>query len=121
VNPTKLLTFDPIEALSRLDGDVELLESLFDVFRTECPRMLAALHDAVDSGYAAALVRAAHDFKGAVGNFSDSTTFEWALALEMMGHEGVLAGANDTLERLEAGVQNLEESLGAFLRQQRVS
>jgi histidine phosphotransfer protein HptB len=107
--------YDPAAALDRLEGDRDLLAAMFEVFRTERPKMIAGIHRAIDAGDANAVMRSAHLFKGAVGNFADVATFEHAFALEVMGDEGVLADAAHTLATLEAAVGHLEHSLSAFL------
>ena len=62
--------------VSRLSGDEELARQMVTLFIAECPRMLAAIHDALAAGSPDAVRRAAHAFKGSVGNFTDDSTIE---------------------------------------------
>lgn len=115
LDPGVLPAFDPRVTLDRLEGDAELLTAIFDVYRAERPRMIGAMRSAVDAGDAGAVKRSAHDFKGAVGNFADTTTFDFDQQLELMGCDGVLTGAAHTLTLLESAAERFEQSLSDFL------
>ena len=112
---TSLKPFDPASALAHLDGDAELLSVIVDSFREDCPRMLAAMQQAVDSDDAGTLKLAAHEFKGAVSNFSEPRTVELARALELLGDRGTLGGAAAILAQLRIAVEELQACLTAFL------
>ena len=114
-NSPVLAPFDPERALALLDHDGELLTVIFESFQEDCPRMLAVMQHAVDNRDAGALKRAAHDFKGAVSNFSERNTIDLAFALELMGDRGALADASATLSHLRIAVQRLGSVLGDYL------
>ena len=98
-----------------MQGNAELLIANYAAFRAERPRMIEAMRSAVASGDARAVNRSAHHFKGAVGNFACTATFNSALALEVMGHRGVLTGASAELVLLESSADCFERALWAFL------
>jgi signal transduction histidine kinase/DNA-binding response OmpR family regulator len=69
-------------ALRRTGGDHRLLAELAAVFVGDCPRRLGELREAVESGEAARIQRAAHALKGAVATFDAGRAAELACALE---------------------------------------
>ena len=97
------------EALvARFGGDPNLLRRLADVFRNDCPRMLAEVRKALQAGNAEAVARAAHAFKGAAANFGVADIVEIARRAEAAGREGNLIKA-------KAAGTELEKALPAFL------
>src|ERR1035438_4131063 len=74
--PNEML--DAAALLNRMDGDVELLQEIVDVFRGDCPRMLSAIREAVEAVSPKALMRAAHGLKGSLSYFGTTSAFEAA-------------------------------------------
>jgi HPt (histidine-containing phosphotransfer) domain-containing protein len=66
------------------------LAELIDIFRTECPRLLANLRRSVEIGDARGVQEAAHAIKGTVGNFGAHAASEAARVLEVMGKDEAL-------------------------------
>lgn len=102
---------DKDEILARVDGDVELLGELVEIFLEDCPRLMKEIEEAVTSNNTEALERSAHAFKGSVGNFTTKTPFEAAFTLETMGRNGDLDGANDALAKLKTELERLKPEL----------
>ena len=106
--------FDQAEALSGVEGDMELLLEIAGIFLESYARDLAEIRQAVDAAAAEALARAAHTLKGAIGNFGLKSAYRAAAKLERLGREGKLAeGVNaytelvTEVERLKAALVNL--------------
>ncbi|MCK4602141.1 MAG: response regulator, partial [Phycisphaerae bacterium] len=99
--------FDLAEALRRASGDAELLIELMGMFTDTAPEMLAAIREAIDSGDAEAVARAAHTLKGSVGNFAAKEAFDLALAIETAGRFGDLADVGSMFEKLAAELSRL--------------
>jgi two-component system sensor histidine kinase/response regulator len=93
--------------VQRLGGNAQLIRHLVEVFRADCPRMLAEIHAAAAQRNAAALERAAHALKGAAGNFAAKRAVEAARRLELMGHSGDLADAPAACAALEQELDRL--------------
>lgn len=110
--------FDVIEVLDRVDGDMEMLTKLVDLFRSERAELLAAMRRSIGSSDAPALERAAHALDGKLEKFGAVDTRQLAGALERMGHDGTLAAAPTALTVLEAHVSRLEHALLSFIRRQ---
>ena len=108
--------FDESEALARVGGDRELLRELVSSFLEECPRWLEEVRAAVAQRDPARLRRAAHTIKGAVGTLGAAVAFDSAQALETMGRDGTLAGAEEACSVLEEAVRRLGTALPAWVR-----
>ncbi len=103
--------FDRESTLRRLQGDIELLHEVIELFLVTSPRRLDELRASVRSGDAALIARGAHAMKSAVGNFSAKAAGEAALRLEMIGREEKLSEASDALAELEQEVARLQAVL----------
>jgi HPt (histidine-containing phosphotransfer) domain-containing protein len=104
-------------ALGRVGNDVELMQELARVFLEECPGWMAELRRALAGGDAAGVRRLAHTVKGSLGQFGARTAFDAAQRLEMMGRDGILAGAEEACVVLEAELGRLRTVLTGFIRE----
>jgi HPt (histidine-containing phosphotransfer) domain-containing protein len=100
----------------RLGDDEELLRELAELFLGDCPKLLQRVAEAVRSGDAEAVRKAAHTLKGSVSNFGAADASRLARQLEEMGRAGDLALSEKTAAELEAAVQQLRQSLEKWLR-----
>ncbi|HWF39005.1 MAG TPA: response regulator [Candidatus Acidoferrales bacterium] len=100
-------TWDVQAALSRMEGDRELLEEIVHLFAQECPRTLEEIAGALQANDAALLERLAHTLKGSSANISATALCHTALALEMQARSGDLSKARDAVESLEEELQRL--------------
>ena len=67
---TLLPVFDYEDFLHRIDGDVDLLKEVIEIFLEDTPALLEELYTAIKQGDAKAVERAAHTLKGATANIS---------------------------------------------------
>jgi PAS domain S-box-containing protein len=100
--------------LERFNGDRELLQELVQLFRAECPRLMAEVGDAVRRRDPAKLKRAAHTLKGAVGNFGAADAVAAAWSLESQAAHGDLGRAEESWTALERAMARLEPALAAL-------
>lgn len=70
--------------------------------------LLAAIREATASGDGKALERAAHNLKGALGNFSVEAAVQAAGELWMMGRQRDLKSAGEALAGLEEELERLK-------------
>jgi PAS domain S-box-containing protein len=98
-------------ALSRVDGDRELLVEMAELFLDESPRLLTTLRDAVAHGNAQTAAYAAHTLKGSVANFAATPAFTAAQKIERMARQGDLSQAQAAFADLEAQLKRLEPVL----------
>jgi len=101
-------------ALSRVDGDGDLMASLLDIFFTETGPMMEAIRTSVKCGDPGKIEKAAHRLKGSVSIFCADTVAQTALELERIGRGGDLTKANETLAHLEQQMADLQPALKQF-------
>jgi CheY-like chemotaxis protein/HPt (histidine-containing phosphotransfer) domain-containing protein len=94
--------FDLSAALSRVEGDRELLTELFAIIAEEGPGQLRAVRDAVSRSDPAALAFAAHTLKGGLGALGAGKAAALAGRLERLGREGEFSGAPGLLTALDS-------------------
>jgi len=105
------LPMDLASAMERVDGSVELLKEMVALFLEEIPGLLATLHEAIKSGNARSVERAAHKLKGSVSNFSAQPSFEIALKLETAARDGNLSAAGPAFVELELEITRLKSAM----------
>lgn len=110
----QLASLDHAIALERVGGDQNLLREIAVLFLIECPRIMAEIRAALETGNAMALERAAHSLKGSVGNFGARQAFDAALRLETIGRSRDLSLAAAAFDQLAAAMDSLHPSLVAL-------
>ena len=103
--------FDVKAALSRLEGDLELLQAVAQQCLTDAPGLLDAIRHAVEQGDAQGLTTAAHKLKGTVSEFAVTAAAEAAQRLEAMGRLGTLENAPHALKVLDEAMSRLTPAL----------
>ncbi len=98
-------------ALSRVDGDRELLVEMADLFLDEYPRLLSTLRDAVAQGNAPTAAYAAHTLKGSVANFSAMPAVTAAQKIERIARQGDLTHVHSAFADLEVQLNRLKPVL----------
>jgi HPt (histidine-containing phosphotransfer) domain-containing protein len=107
--------FDPESLWNRVDGDIDLLRELVDVFALEAPKMLTRIEAAIGHGSASELEQASHKLKGSVLQFSASAAAAAALELEEKGRLGSVAGSEPLLRKLRHEIGSLQEILNSMV------
>jgi HPt (histidine-containing phosphotransfer) domain-containing protein len=97
-------------------GGAALARDVARAFLTEAPRLLVRVREALATNDAAALARAAHTLKSAVGNFPAPDGVEAAQRLEDRGWRGDLRGAEADCAALERSLAPLNAALAALVR-----
>ncbi len=95
--------FDYDDFLDRIDGDVDLLKEVIEIFLKDTPGLLANLYSGIMSGEAEAVERAAHTLKGAAANIS-------AKRLQHLSHHVQLMLKKDNAAPLESVIGDFEEN-----------
>ncbi len=109
--PAAAEILDRESLLERVEGDFELLTEMIGLFQEDCPRLLAAIREAVSRQDAQMLERAAHTLKGSVSNFAAPAATAAALRLEQIARDAKLAEAADACAALEAEMERLKPVL----------
>ncbi len=103
--------WNPAEALSKLDGDVVLLDSMKDVFVGYAPDLIAKLRAALKIPDYPAAADAAHALKGAVAHFCAKQARELSARLEDEARKGAIAEPCALAASIEKEVQRLVQAL----------
>jgi PAS domain S-box-containing protein len=109
-------TLDRTTLLARVGGNVKFLEEILLLFRSECPRLMEELHEAVSHRNAERVQQAAHTLKGTLGTLSASSACAAALRLEELGVGGDLAGVDDAFASLRHRIGLLGTALAQLAR-----
>jgi two-component system sensor histidine kinase/response regulator len=112
--PTDAPAFDPLAALERTDGSVELLREVAGLFQEECPRLLGEMRRALEARDPIALQRSAHALKGSVSNFGAPRAATAAARLEDTARSAPLDELRDLSRVLETEVHRLQDALAAW-------
>ncbi|HEY6351843.1 MAG TPA: Hpt domain-containing protein [Candidatus Angelobacter sp.] len=107
----KSSSFDPLALFRRLDGDIELLRDLLQIFSEESPMLLKKIGAAIQHGSFEDVRKLSHKLKGSALQFSGSRMASLAASLEQMGIRQSLEGAAGIFSDLEQEVANLQRSL----------
>jgi PAS domain S-box-containing protein len=111
--------FDVDTALSMVDGSRELLAQMGQSFIDRSARSLEELHDSALRGDAAAVERAAHRLKSAVGSLGAPRSYEAAQRMEQLGQAGDVAGFQPAYVELAEAVGQLREALADVVAKER--
>ena len=101
-----------MEALrARVEGDLDLLAEMIDLYLSSSPRLLTELELAIASRDGERTVRAAHTLKGALGSMCADNCTEAAQQLEIIGSKGDFDRAGQSLATLKHEFQLLRSVL----------
>jgi two-component system sensor histidine kinase/response regulator len=112
-------SFDRADLMERLDGDLELISELVQIFLEDAPQLVEELGTAIARGDATQVNRSAHSLKGSASNFSAGPVVASASRLEQIGKLGDLSLAEAEFETLEANLRALEQDLKALVSEGR--
>ena len=105
------------ELMERIDGDMELLSQMIELFLEDNPKNMAKIQEAILNNNTRDLERAAHTIKGSISNFSTGKAFETVFKLEKMGRDGEITNAEEIFSVLRNELQKLEAALNVFVRE----
>jgi PAS domain S-box-containing protein len=110
------VAFDLTAALERVDGDLDLMKELAGLFLGECPQRMAEIRQAISCRDGPGLQRAAHYFKGSVGNFGAHRAYEAAGRLERDGRDLEWGRVEQDWTALEEAIGQLEPAFAELVR-----
>jgi len=103
--PDQSPIFDRADALSRIDGDEDLLAILLDMFLADAPNYLAEIDNALSSQDWPRLHRAGHTLKGIFATFSAQRGEHLAQQMEHSAKAADVAACTELALRMHAEVQ----------------
>jgi CheY-like chemotaxis protein len=98
-------------ALPNVAADPAMLRDIITIFLDDCPRQVAAVREALAAGDCAAVYRAAHTLKGAVGNFQAQDIVAHLQRLEARAREGDTPTCVKIFDQIQAELDRLIASL----------
>src|SRR5205085_11049688 len=96
------------------EGQPDILAELISIYLRETPPRLAALHEALARADAGALRREAHSLKGSSSHMGAMQMARLCADLEEQARAADLAGAPETLRRLDAAFDRVRVHLHAL-------
>jgi len=115
--PIHLAILNRSQLVILVEGEIDLLASLVDIFAEEYPRILKELKEAVRIGDAKRMQQAAHSMKGVLRTLAGDRSAQLAECLEQMGREGKTEGSEVITSELESTTDALQVELRQFLSQ----
>jgi CheY-like chemotaxis protein len=109
ITPDEIL--DRTQLSTLIEGDMELLQELIELFWDSCPQMLSEMQEAIAAQDSKSLTSSALTLKGSVGSFAATRAFEAALSLEQIGRAGDCSQAASALAKLEIELDRLRPVL----------
>jgi len=107
--------FDAAALMLNLDGDLELLCALAEIFADTAPTQLSVIETAIANQNAEALMRGAHTLKGSIATFQARAAVDSAATLEKIGGSGDLSSAATEFNRLRTEIARLTVALNEML------
>jgi two-component system sensor histidine kinase/response regulator len=98
-------------ALARVAADPAMLREIIAIFLEDCPKQVAAVREGLAAGDCAAVYRAAHTLKGAVGNFQAQEIVAHLQRLEARAREGDAATCVKIFDQIQVELDRLTTSL----------
>jgi CheY-like chemotaxis protein/HPt (histidine-containing phosphotransfer) domain-containing protein len=105
--PSSHIVMDRSLALSRADGDPDILRDVAELFLELCPQWMSGIHHAVASGDWATVKRLAHTLKGSVMNLGADSVADAAHELELLAARVDHQGIDHRLRVLESAMDRL--------------
>ena len=103
--------------LAIVDGDLNLLKELTEIFAPEYVRLFAQLEKAIVEKDASGLQTSAHAIKSLAGDFCAQRAYEAAETLEQMGRRADFGNAKEVSARLDSETQAMKAALEQFIKE----
>jgi two-component system sensor histidine kinase/response regulator len=112
---------DEADLLQRLDGDLELLSELTEVFREDYPAQLQLAREALADGDQEELRGVGHSLKGSLANLAAGEACGMAAIIEELANRNELMGAGPKLDQLALELDRVYEALMALCQKHAAS
>jgi len=105
-------------ALSYVDGDIQFLAELAELFLQDYPHLMEELRHSIQQGNHSDLERAAHTLKGRLAFFGLNRMRDKAFGLELMGRERNSANTVRALAEFESAMVGILPEFTSLVRDQ---
>jgi HPt (histidine-containing phosphotransfer) domain-containing protein len=106
--------FERNEALQNVGGSDAILAEMIGLFASECPKQMAAIAAAYESGQPEAVMRAAHTLKGSAALLAAGAATAAAQRIEFLGRDGTLREFPEAWTELQQHIGELLQALNTF-------
>jgi HPt (histidine-containing phosphotransfer) domain-containing protein len=101
--------------LESLDGSVDDLRQLYEIWQRQCPKLMTEIRDAVQNSNASGLAQAAHTLKGSLQILCADRATGLAADLEMLGRRSQLGTASELFVRLDHEVTAIVTTFSHYM------
>ena len=108
-SPTTESVLDLNTAMTNMDGDVELLQEIMEIFLETADEQLQSIENCILIQDVNQVAVQAHGMKGGASNFCAGKFVAAALRLEHLAKAGSLDGANDLLQDMRTNFHEVKE------------
>ena len=117
--PTEVATpvFDRDAVLDMVDGEIEFLHELIEMFLDDLPNYRDSLKSAIDDDDPATLQQTAHRMKSSVGNLGGREAQAAVIDLEKIARAGDLTNAPELLESCNEKLDRFSAVLNSVLEE----
>ena len=107
---------DRDDVMKRLDGDLEFLEQMTQLFQADYPNHLSEIESALKERSADRIRKAAHTLKGLAGNLGGKKAANVAMSVETLARESRLDDCPKVVAQLETSLVELHTALNALIK-----
>jgi HPt (histidine-containing phosphotransfer) domain-containing protein len=107
--PTTENVLDLATAMTNMDGDVELLQEIMEIFMETAEEQLQSIENCILIQDVGQVATQAHGMKGGASNFCAGKFVASALKLEQLAKAGSLEGAQELLQAMRQDFQEVRE------------
>lgn len=107
--PTIESVLDLKTAMTNMDGDVELLEEIMEIFLETAEEQIQAIENCILIEDVGQVAIQSHGLKGGASNFCARKFVASALRLEQLAKSGSLDGAQDLLNRMRVDYHEVKD------------
>jgi two-component system sensor histidine kinase/response regulator len=105
-------------ALTRVDGDSQLLSELAELFVQDYPRLMEEACDSLLKNDCPVFERAAHTLKGRLAFFGITKLRDRLVSLEQMGRDHDLTRAGEALTEIESEMKHILDEFKLLILEQ---
>ena len=107
--PTTESVLDLNTAMTNMDGDVELLQEIMEIFMETAEEQMQSIENCILIEDINQVATQSHGMKGGASNFCASKFVAAALRLEQLAKGGSLEGAQELLQSMRDHFQEVKE------------
>ncbi len=113
-DPAEVPVLDHVALRTRCAGDLQLIETMLEIFREDCPKHMEEVRTALREGDPSRLQKSAHTIKGTTGNLGGIQASQAALEVESLARDDDLSQAQEAVSKLETSIDELMTAMASL-------